>query len=437
MPLVPPAMTDTAKPSAHSTEDRISERNGERIESALAAFTTASKRVEDHYNHLENEVRRLSEDLEAKNRELRKKMLERERMQAMLISTLQSLTCGVMAVGRDGVVVAANPVLCEIFDCPIEKIAGLQVLEVLSSIPERGMLIESLLDQDRDPYSIEWTVEENGHRRQTILLSAIGAAKPYDQHLAGLIIAEDITELRRLEHQALVHSRLSGMGELAMRMAHEIRNPLGSISLYATTLAHELESDPSLGALAEQLVAGISRLDHVVTGALEFARPRRLAITQVNLTQVLMDALQFIEHPRLQKNIEIDLQFTARDGSREEPEALIPGDAEQLVQVFLNIALNAIQAMGEDQTLTVILRPFGPDGWEVQIADTGVGIAVEDRDKIFDPFYTTKDKGSGIGLAVVHRILAAHGATIDIDSQPGAGARFSVVFTPHPILSED
>ena len=415
------------------------------VSKVLSAFTDASRRVEDYYRHLEGEVKRLTGDLETRNSELRKKIVEKDRMQAMLISTLQSLASGVLAVGRDGIVVAANPKACEIFDKPVEELAGKRIDEVLPDVPGRGELIQAILAPDGSNAELEWTIEENGHHRRIINLTAIRGRPPYDEHLAGLIHAEDITSLRRLEQQAMVHSRLDGIGDLAVNLAHEIRNPLGSISLFATTLAHELADDLTLEPLAQNLVTGVNSLEHVVANVLEFARPRRISMSRVDLAAVLADAIIFIEHPRQQKSIELRFSSSLeREGGGEigdrngsEPfQALIAGDAEQLRQVFLNLLLNAIQAMEAGGILDVSLRAHGPEGWEVEITDNGVGIPEEDLERIFDPFFTTKEKGSGIGLAVVHRILTAHAAQIEVDSRVGVGTTFRIVMTPHPMLSE-
>lgn len=406
------------------------------VKNALDAFTAASRRIEDYYQELELEVKRLTEDLERKNRELRRKVSEKEKMQAMLISTLQSLTCGVIAVGLDRVVVAANPAVCETFGLDLEQLAGREIQSCLPEFEGRERLLHTLLNADAPNTELEWTIEANGHRRRTIHLWSVRAVAPYDEHLAGLILTEDVTALRRLEQQAVVQSRMMGMGELAMNLAHEIRNPLGSIALLSTTLAHELADDPSLGSLAENLVNGVNSLDHVVTNVLEFARPRRLSMTRVNLVDLLNESIAFIEHPRAQKEIEIEIRVEGLSEGRRRREASVAGDPEQLRQVFLNLALNAIQAMSAGGKLSIVVRPHPGERWEVEFSDTGVGISPDDRERIFDPFFTTKEKGSGIGLALVHRIVTAHHAQIDVESEVGRGATFRCIFQSDPLTTE-
>jgi signal transduction histidine kinase len=219
-----------------------------------------------------------------------------------------------------------------------------------------------------------------------------------------------------------MRSRLTGMGEIALNLAHEIRNPLGSIALFATALARDLETDAALGPLAEQIVVGVQSLEHLVANALEFAKPRRMSMTRVDLTEVLAETLIYVSHPLRQKAIELRYDFDLQR------QAWIAGDAEQLKQVFLNLMINAIQAMEEEGTLALELRALVAGGWEVTVGDDGVGIPEELLDKIFDPFFTTREKGSGIGLAVVHTILMAHGAQIEVASRPAAGTSFRISF---------
>ncbi|MCE5230757.1 hypothetical protein LLG95_14360, partial [bacterium] len=243
----------------------------------------------------------------------------------------------------------------------------------------------------------------------------------WDRQLSGLILIEDKTELRRLERQAALRSRLTGMGEIAIELAHEIRNPLGSIGLFADTLERELSAEPSLQSLAAQILAGVKSLEHLVSNTLQFARPRRLAVSRVSLAQVLADALIFVEHPLMQKSIQPDFDLSRA------PHACIAGDPEQLRQVFLNLFLNAVQAMDDGGTLAVRLVPSG-DGWQISVHDDGHGIAPEILPRIFDPFFTTREKGSGIGLAVVHSIVVAHGGRIEVESAPAKGTTFRLMF---------
>lgn len=376
------------------------------------------------------EMRCLARQLKKSNRELHHHLAEKAKMQSLLFSTIQSLTVGVLAIGRDGIVITANPAACRIFDRSVEQLATCQLSDVLRGIDQAETLLRTLCDDGPAESRLEWRSAPNAKVFRHIELTAKKAVPPHDLHLAGVILAEDQTELRQLEQQANLRSRLTGMGSIAINMAHEIRNPLGSISLMATTLEKELADDESLGPLACQIVHGVQSLDHIVINSLEFAKPRRMALSRVNLAELLQDTLAYIEHPLNQKKLILEVDLT------QAAEASIAGDREQLRQVMLNIYLNAIQAMDEGGQLSLHLDPYGADRWQVSVADTGSGIPPEIMDKIFDPFFTTKDKGTGVGMAVVHRILSAHNATINIQSQAHEGTTIFMTFPRLALLEK-
>ena len=392
------------------------------MKEALDVFNATGYRIEAYYQKLASEVYRLTGELEASNLELRRNLAEREKMQAILVSTLQSLTVGVLAVGQDGVVIVANPAACRMLDRPLDQIATRRIEEIVAEIPGSEELLLTLQGAGGGRKYVAWNTQHPGRATRHIELVASRALPPYDLHLAGVILAEDQTELKRLEYQSQLRSRLTGMGEIAMNLAHEIRNPLGSIALFASALSRDLEQDESLGPLAEQIVSGVKALEHLVANTLEFAKPRRMAMARVNLREVLRDTLVYVEHPLCQKQVQVHYDHDLV------PEAWIAADAEQLRQVFLNLFINSIQAMEEGGTLQIGIRGADEGGWEVAISDDGIGIPEEMLGKIFDPFFTTKDKGSGIGLAIVHTILMAHNARIEVQSRVAAGTTFRVTF---------
>ncbi|MEN6626560.1 MAG: ATP-binding protein [Candidatus Sumerlaeia bacterium] len=339
-------------------------------------------------------------------------------LQAILVSTLQNLTLGVLAVSRDGLTIVANPAACALLERPLEETAGTPIHVLLDGVPGSGRLLSTLMGSPVAEARAVWTTPE-----RHLEFTAVRARAPWDAQLSGLVLIEDKTEWRRLEHEAALRSRLTGMGAIAIELAHEIRNPLGSIALFADTLERELAGEPSLAALAAQILAGVKSLEHLVANTLQFARPRRLAISRVSLAQVLADALIYVEHPLLEKNIKPDFDLSRA------PQACIAGDAEQLRQVFLNLFLNAVQAMDEGGTLAVRLVPDAAGGgWQISVHDDGHGIAPEIQPRIFDPFFTTREKGSGIGLAVVHSIVVAHGGRVEVDSAAGKGTTFRLTF---------
>ena len=369
-----------------------------------------------------DEISRLTRSLEDSNRELRTTLAEREKMQVVLVSALQSLSVGVLAVGQDGIVIVANPAACRIFQCELEALAARSIDSVLPEAAESDELLLTLQGAGGGQRRVQWELCTPGCEPRTIELTAIRSLPPYDRQLAGVILLEDVTQLRRLEQQAALKSRLTGMGEIAMNLAHEIRNPLGSISLFATALEHELAGNENLEMLAAQIVGGVKALEHIVANTLEFAKPRRLLLGRLNLTELLRETLTYLEHPLREKGIHVEFDHELA------PAAEIAGDAEQLRQVLLNLMINAVQAMQQDGRLHLTVQRGELGGWDLLVSDDGIGIPEELLGKIFDPFFTTREKGSGIGLSIVHSILEAHGARIDVQSRVCAGSTFRISF---------
>lgn len=237
--------------------------------------------------------------------------------------------------------------------------------------------------------------------------------------------AERILERRREEQQELqrqldLAERLAALGEMVAGVAHEIRNPLGIIGSTAQLLRQRLDQDPTGSRLAQIIEEEVQRLNQTITEFLDFARPRQPQLQTCNLEAVVDRTLSFLQ-PELERH-QINL---ARDYHLDG--LTVQADPELLHQAFLNIIINAIQAMPAGGRLTIATEPVDSRGVRITFQDTGEGIAPENLTRIFNPFFTTKDKGSGLGLSIVKSIIEAHQGQISIDSRTGEGARVTIV----------
>jgi two-component system sensor histidine kinase HydH len=239
--------------------------------------------------------------------------------------------------------------------------------------------------------------------------------------------AELILERRHEEQKALLAQlnqaeRLAALGEIVAGVAHEIRNPLGIISSTAELLGQRLEKYEPHDRLAQIIVEESNRLNQTVTEFLDFARPREPSLRPCNLEEILERNLEFL-HPEIEKyHITVERQYHL-DGHP------LAADPDLLYRAFMNILMNAIQALPEGGKITVTTG-FGPhqdNGVQIQIQDDGEGIEPETVQKIFNPFFTTKDMGSGLGLPIVKSIIESHQGTVRIDSTPGQGTIVSIV----------
>jgi len=238
--------------------------------------------------------------------------------------------------------------------------------------------------------------------------------------------AEGILERRNEEQKLLIAQlnlaeRLAALGEMVAGVAHEIRNPLGIISSTAELLQQKLNKYEPQNRLAQVIVEEANRLNQTVTEFLDYARPREPQLRDIDLEAVLDRSLEFLQ-PEIEKH-HLTLTRDYRRRGR-----LLKADAALLHQVFLNILINAIQSMPQGGRI-ILTTDLGPEGRGAKIAvtDTGPGIAPENVSKIFNPFFTTKDKGSGLGLSIVRNIIESHQGHVSMDSRPGEGTTVTIV----------
>jgi two-component system, NtrC family, sensor histidine kinase HydH len=237
-------------------------------------------------------------------------------------------------------------------------------------------------------------------------------------------LAETNRQLERAEADARRSERLAALGQLSAGLAHEIRNPLAVIKGSAETLGKKLASSDAVAVeLSGYISSEVNRLNAIVTRFLDFARPRELEKHAAEIAPLLDRALQVGHDSRPDAKVEVERRYS--DGVQP-----VPLDAELCEQVFVNLVLNAYDAMGAGGgrlRVSVNASPsLHPPGVEVEIEDTGTGIPLEIQEQIFNPFFTTKKSGVGLGLAIVSKIIDDHRGWIRVQSKPGKGACFRV-----------
>jgi signal transduction histidine kinase len=229
---------------------------------------------------------------------------------------------------------------------------------------------------------------------------------------------EDRTrELQAAQEQLVRHEKLAVLGELAGGVGHELRNPLGAISnaVYFLNMALE-KPEPDVKEMLEVLKKEVGTAERIINSLLEFARPRTPTRHTVNIDEVLQEALSRSAIP---KNVEVVSQ----------PAEALPSilaDPDQLGQIFSNLILNAIQAMPEGGRLVIKSEVPSPEWVAISFTDTGVGIPEENLGKLFEPLFTTRARGIGLGMAVVKGLVEAHEGTIEVQSEVGEGTTFTV-----------
>lgn len=243
----------------------------------------------------------------------------------------------------------------------------------------------------------------------TVLLASVLSFFWYRRYLRSRQLLQD--EMKRKE-------KLVALGHLAAGVAHEIRNPLSSIKGLAKYFAERAPAGGEAHQLAQVMAKEADRLNRVVSELLELVKPTHLALQAVDLNTLINHSLQLVSQDANCR--EIQLRFTANDTLPE-----IQADPDRLTQVLLNLYLNAIQAIGQHGVISVTASESGA-GVKISVTDSGKGIAADQLEAIFTPYFTTKAEGTGLGLAVVHNIVEQHGGTIQVASLEGKGARFTL-----------
>jgi len=242
-----------------------------------------------------------------------------------------------------------------------------------------------------------------------------------------VLVLRDLSRVRELEEQVRRSERLAGLGVLAAGIAHEVRNPLVGVRGAAQLLEGEPAFPAALREYTGMIIRQVDRLNRLVGELLTLAEQRPLEPQPCNLHHVLEEALRLAEGGQRPGRFQILRQYDP-----EVPAAA--GDFDRLLQVFLNLVRNAMEAMPEGGELTVRTRfervapqCGGRPAVRVDVQDRGPGLPEEVRSRLFTPFYTTKDGGTGLGLAVSLRIVAEHGGAIEAENRPGGGAAFRVI----------
>ena len=262
-----------------------------------------------------------------------------------------------------------------------------------------------------------------------IMLGLAAAQLPLPNGGRGYLYTfQDVTELKRLERDAQLQKRLAAVGEMAAGIAHEIRNPLASMSGSMQILRQELQLSNDQAQLMDIVLRESERLNDTIRSFLAYARPQQVDVQPLDLRRVVQDTATLLRNSHEVGDLH-RIEVIVCDA-----EVSVEGDENQVRQIVWNLATNGLRAMPQGGTLTLtatidVARDRTP---VLTVTDEGVGIGADDVDAIFQPFRGSFGKGTGLGLAIVHRILCDYGATIDVQSQPGRGTTFRVSFPSCP-----
>lgn len=358
-------------------------------------------------------------ELEASHTVLQARVVE---LKDHLASVLESVADAVVAVDVDLRVISLNRAAEELFGRIEARCKGKPLTEAGELALPLVEMLESVLSGGERRRREERAVKR-ADGGEAVLLLSVAPLRDATGALAGAVgSAQDVTQLRDLERALARKERLAALGEMAAVLAHEIRNPLGGIQLYAGVLGRSEALSEEEHGVVEKLSSGVTGLNKLVDDMLAFAR-------EIVADRVKQDVRMPIEGALAQAALELEAKsvIIERLGWDRPLEAAVDGDL--VGRAFLNLFLNAAEAVEPGGRLELAARFETVGGRRclaVRVSDDGKGLGPEELEQVFDPFYTTKAKGTGLGLAVVSRIVAAHGGEITAENRPEGGASFLV-----------
>lgn len=389
----------------------------ESLKGLIGWFNQNSAELIEEYRRLEARVEYLKAQLEVKNQELEQSLQAREEARSYLLSVLDSLKGGVLVLDGELQPTFINRRLTQITG-KVDSARARQLLgdRLATSLKrgEKGILpleCEKVVQRlDGEMVPIHFTISE----------VAIGTGNCH-----YVLAFQDITTLKRLEAEAARTRRLASLGIMASEVAHQVKNPLGGIELCASILKEKCRGDAK--RLAGEIASAVQRLSTTLAQLLAFAAEPSVASDTLPVASLMKDLLQecviLFDDPLWSIVVDIDDDLPP-----------LWADRGLLVQALLNLIVNAKEAMpaGGRVSLSARLSPFSTLNGQIHravqiiVRDDGAGIAAENRERIFDPYFTTKPQGTGLGLAFTHKIISAHRGSIEIDSTLGRGSQFTV-----------
>ncbi len=395
----------------------------ERLTAGSSIEETSMLGLEDGYNHKDDAVVRVTNTIDRLGRQIRTTEAVYTDLQANLNQMLDTLRDGVVLFTAEGRAVMVSDAVAHFSELDGKPMIGLQMKEMFPTDTALGKAMRQAFEREQT-IPAETVRMEDG-REVEFSLDRIDDGQERGRKMGTLLTLHDKGSAARLEQELEVSRRLAAVGRLTAGVGHEVKNPINAMVVHLELLRAKLETAGEgrsflVGAQRHvQILAGeMERLDHVVQTLADFTRPMDLRLEEVNLASIVRAVVELTGAEMHENGVELK--------TRTDDTVVVRADGEMLRQALLNLVLNGMQAMeAAGGVLRVQVRREG-DAAVMEVADEGQGIAPELMSKIFDLYFTTKPKGSGIGLAMTYRIVQMHGGAMEVRSEAGQGAVFTM-----------
>jgi PAS domain S-box-containing protein len=390
---------------------------------SFSSFNEIIEKLNDSYQELEKRFESMNHQLEETNYKLRMALLENQEVRNFLNELTESVPSGIVAYDLDGNITKINEAAVKMFesdkDSVLEK--GLTVLS--DSHPEFSAA--KTIEKQSPFLSEEKELElKSGNK----LVVSFSSALLYDQDKkanGALELYHDISKIRKLEDEITRVKTLAALGEMAATVAHEVRNPLGGILGFASLLRRDLGDDDPRSPMVDKIIKGVENLDNSVSSLLSYAQEVHPTVKKVELKPFIEDIVSSFRMILCQNDEKSRVDILVS------PESLEWNFDPQLIsQSLLNLLLNAHQA--QENPSEIKLSIIADDKLSFIVSDHGAGIPEAVKDKLFTPFFTTRETGTGLGLATVKKLVQLHRGEINVESVPGEGTE--IIFDIPPNL---
>lgn len=380
----------------------------------------------------------LAEELRRSSVKLKAKQYDLDQLELLNRNIVQSINTGLITLNNQLEISYINPAVEQISGFGYRDLEGIHIGDIFPKIVPYLSISDRGGDNDDMPQpqkGIDVDFDRRDGTRLHLGFSQSILKDPGGDEIGLILIFQDLTEFRQMQEQVRRMDRLAVAGELAAGIAHEIKNPLASLSGSIQMLRDEVDFGPMQQRLMDITMREAERLNALVNEFLLFSRPEKAVDRSVEVNEVIEDTLEMLKNsPELSRPIRIEKTLSKN--------LWVHIDSQRLQQVIWNLVLNAVQEMknsGRLSLATAIRTKRGSGDAqeklaEISISDTGSGILPENQGKVFDPFFTTKDQGTGLGLTIVHRIVENYDGKIFLDSDGRSGTTFTLHF---PLAEED
>jgi len=345
--------------------------------------------------------------------------------QKLVSYTLDSLEGGVITISREGTVTSFNSAAERILGYCAEEAVGEHYRRLIPSEGEARRIVEMVhaaLTEGATFSSEEAVIPTSSGKRIPVGMTISQLHDEQGSSLGVVLTFKDLAEIKRVRDQILRTEQMAALGYLAAGLAHELRNPLGSLQGLAELLQDDLGPEDPRRVYADTFIGQVERMNKLVEDLLCFARPSIATLERVSLNDLIRESVLFASHDFRDRKINVETKYHP-----DLPEVMV--DPERFSQSLLNVIRNAFQATPDGGTITVAtgirkrgneIRPYA------SISNTGSYVEPEVRQKLFTPFFTLKKGGTGLGLSIAHQIVKGHSGYIEVDSDPDEGTTFVI-----------